>query len=107
MAQQPRTWRLRIQLEHTPSPTDPKDAKDFYYVLGVFIVAWGRLENHFLHDIITIFNLQGAHRIVRRIPMTFEKRSEFWERAFSELPVLQPHRDDTMTFLYAIKDLRA
>jgi hypothetical protein len=55
MAQQPRTSRLRLQLDHTPSPSDPKDARDFYYVLGVFIVAWGRLENHFLHDIITIF----------------------------------------------------
>jgi hypothetical protein len=74
-------------------------------VLGVFIVAWGRLENHFLHDIINIFNLQGAHRIVKRIPMTFEKRSEFWERAFSELAVLQPRRDDAMTFLDAMKDL--
>jgi hypothetical protein len=41
-------WLFRIQLEHTPSLNDPKGSRDFYEALGVLVVAWGRLEGHFL-----------------------------------------------------------
>jgi hypothetical protein len=105
MKHQPQTWRIRLELDHTPSPNDPSDARDFYYMLGVFIIAWGRLENHFLHDIVMLFNLQVPPKIAKRVPMTCEKRLEFWERAFAELPSLGPRRDDAMLFHAAMADL--
>ena len=48
MSEIPEPAYIRLQLEHTPSPNDPEGAPRFYQALGTFVMAWGRLEGHFL-----------------------------------------------------------
>ena len=35
---------VSIPAHHTPHPSDPPDAHEFYAALGMLSVAWGRLE---------------------------------------------------------------
>lgn len=48
MSQIPGPAYIRLHLDHTPSPKDPEGASYFYQALGTFVMAWGRLEAHFL-----------------------------------------------------------
>jgi hypothetical protein len=41
--------RLGVYFEAVPSLYDPPNAGEFYQVLGMAIVAWGRLEGNFSH----------------------------------------------------------
>ena len=50
---------FRHYLEHTPSPNDPEGASEFYQALGIFVMAFGRLEGHFLMCILRILTSQN------------------------------------------------
>jgi hypothetical protein len=40
--------QLRITAHATPHNSDPSDAHEFYAMLGMLTVAWGRLEGHII-----------------------------------------------------------
>jgi hypothetical protein len=47
---------LCITAHSTPHQSDPPDAHEFYAVLGMLAVAWGRLEGHVIGNLLTIMN---------------------------------------------------
>ncbi len=106
MASAPKRQIIRHQLEHTPSPNDPPDAPEFYRMLGIFIVGWGRLENHFLMCLLDIFGLpEFPAKIAKRIPQTFDRRLEFWNKSFAEIPRMAARRPAAESFESQLSDL--
>src|ERR1700682_3912862 len=101
----PKPGMLRITVEHTPSPTDPEGADEFYKALGILIVAWGRLEGHFVVCLLMLLNLQGGKELGDQLPMPFDRRATVWRKAFETMPPLQPFRQIALTLLAEIKDV--
>jgi hypothetical protein len=101
----PMPGMLRIAIEHTPSPTDPEGADEFYKALGILIVAWGRLEGHFVVCLITLLNLPGGKELGEQLPMNFDRRAIIWRKAFETMTPLQPFRESALTLLAEIKDV--
>ena len=83
---------LRITIEHTPSPRDPKGVDEFYRALGIFMVAWGRLEGQFVVCLLSLLNLSGAQGLGlgTKLPMSFDDRATLWRKAFEGIPLLLP-----------------
>jgi hypothetical protein len=98
MDRNPKPWLLCLQLENTPSVHDPKGATEFYQALGTFIVAWGRLETHFIACILSIVATDATKELAQRIPNAWSKRSKIWQKAFRISSVLKPHEKEA-TFL--------
>jgi hypothetical protein len=98
---------LQITIEHTPSPRDPKGADEFYRALGIFIVAWGRLEGQFVVCLLSLLNLSGAQGLGlgTKLPMSFDDRATVWRKAFEGIPLLLPLKGAAMIFLQELKDL--
>lgn len=96
---------LRIAIEHTPSPTDPEGADEFYKALGILVVAWGRLEGHFVTCLLTLLNLPGGKELGERLPMQFDERATVWRKAFEKMVPLQPFRENALRLLEEIKDV--
>jgi hypothetical protein len=96
---------LRIAIEHTPAPTDPKGADEFYKALGIFIVAWGRLEGHFVVCLMTLLNLPGGNELGEQLPMNFDRRATLWRKAFETMTPLQSFRENALAFLAEITDV--
>jgi hypothetical protein len=98
---------LQITIEHTPSPRDPKGADEFYRALGIFIVAWGRLEGQFVVCLLSLLNLSGAQGLGlgTKLPMSFDDRATVWRKAFEGIPLLLPIKGAAMIFLQELKDL--
>jgi hypothetical protein len=98
---------LQITIEHTPSPNDPKGADQFYRALGIFIVAWGRLEGQFVVCLLSLLNLSGAQGLGlgTKLPMSFDDRAALWRKAFEGIPLLLPLKEAAMIFLQELKDL--
>jgi hypothetical protein len=99
------TGMLRITIEHTPSPNDPEGADEFYKALGILIVAWGRLEGHFVACILMLLNLPGGNELGEKLPMAFDERATVWRKAFETMVRLQPFREDALRLLADIKDV--
>jgi hypothetical protein len=105
MEEPPNPWLFRLTLERTPSPYDPKGAGEFYQALGTMMVAWGRLEGHFLTCIITILATEATKSLSRKIPMTWQERARIWKDAFRLSPALKPHEPTALAFLEEIQDV--
>ena len=101
----PTLGMLKITIEHTPSPSDPEGADEFYTALGILIVAWGRLEGHFVVCLLMLLNLPGGKALGDQLPMQFDRRATVWRKAFETMPALQAFRDVALDFLAEIKDV--
>jgi hypothetical protein len=98
---------IQLTIEHTPSPNDPKGADEFYRTLGIFMVAWGRLEGQFVVCLLSLLNLSGAQALGlgTKLPMSFDDRATVWRKAFEGIPLLLPVKDAAMLVLGELKDL--
>jgi hypothetical protein len=91
---------LRISAANTPDHTDPLSANEFYAALGMLSVAWGRLEGHATGNVLTIMTLLG----VAKLPSKWSDRRDLWDRGFSSVQGLQPHKDSAVALMNAIID---
>jgi hypothetical protein len=82
MPELPKPWLFRLYLEHTPSPLDPEGAPVFYQALGTLIVAWGRLETHFLACIMAILATKETKDLAQKLPMARDEREKFGKMRF-------------------------
>lgn len=96
--------QVRITAHATPHISDPPEADEFYATLGMFVVAWGRLEGHVIGALLMILGLPESQPFRVPIPMAWEKRLDLWKRAFNEIPVLQPYKDRAITLMRTIKE---
>ena len=74
---------VSIPAHHTPHPSDPPDAHEFYAALGMLSVAWGRLEGHVNGNLLTIVKFPQIAP-PHKMPTKWDERRKLWERAFSE-----------------------
>jgi len=102
---EPKPGMLRVTIEQTPSPTDPEGADEFYKALGILIVAWGRLEGHFVVCLLTLLNLPGGKELGTQLPMNFDRRAILWRKAFEAIGPLQPFRESALKLLAEIKEV--
>jgi len=91
-------WLFRIQLEHTPSLNDPIGAQQFYEALGALVVAWGRLENHFLGCIMAILATDATKDLSQKLPMAWTEREKIWKDAFCLSDDLRSHKQTALVF---------
>ena len=89
---------LRISAANTPDHTDPTNANEFYAALGTLSVSWGRLEGHATGNVLTIMTLLG----VAKLPSKWSDRRYLWEKGFSSVQGLQPHKDSALALMNAI-----
>jgi hypothetical protein len=99
-------WVFRVQLEHTPSFNDPKGSRDFYKALGVLVVAWGRLEGHFLACVLAILATPATQALGKKIPMAWDERKRIWSAAFSFSTSLQPYKAEADAFLVELEQVK-
>jgi hypothetical protein len=102
---EPKAGMLRITIEQTPSPTDPEGADEFYKALGILIVAWGRLEGHFVVCLLTLLNLAEGKELGTQLPMNFDHRAVLWRKAFETMAPLEPFRESALQLLSEIKEV--
>ena len=84
---------IRFRADATPYFDDPRNAGEFYRILGMFFVAWGRFETHFVLDLLTITALTWNTAPSHQIPLAWNKRSNIWKKSFRNLPALGEHKD--------------
>jgi hypothetical protein len=96
---------FRLALEHTPSPSDPEGAADFYQAIGTLIVAWGRLETHFLACIMVILQLNATKKLSKKLPNAWDERANIWTKASHFSPELKPHEAAALKFLDEMQDV--
>ena len=94
---------LRITAHSTPHQSDPPDAHEFYAALGMFAVAWGRLEGHVTGNLLTIMNFPELADGLGPLPLTWDKRLDLWTRAFDKVPALQPNKLRATAFMKSLK----
>jgi hypothetical protein len=99
----PQAGMLRITIEQTPSPNDPEGTDEFYKALGILVVAWGRLEGHFVACLLMLLNLPGGKELSERLPMQFDERAKVWRQAFETMTPLQSFKDGALLALAEIK----
>jgi hypothetical protein len=92
-------------VEPAPSPSDPPGAKAVYRALGIAVVAWGRLEGHFIFITITLLNL--GPRKQKKLPMKWEGQAAVWREALSALPELAESSGSAERFLLKMSELAA
>jgi hypothetical protein len=92
---------LRVTAHNTPHHTDPSNANEFYAALGMLTVAWGRLEGHVIGNLLTIMNCPEMEPS-GPLPFQWEARLKLWTKAFSLVPLLQPHRERAVGFMNSI-----
>ena len=92
---------LRITAHSTPHELDPPNASDFYSVLGMLLVAWGRLEGHVIGNLLTILNFPEMTNSVP-LPLAWDNRLDLWKKAFTTVPILKPHKDRAVEFMKMI-----
>jgi hypothetical protein len=96
---------LRITAHHTPHASDPPNAYEFYAVLGMFTVAWGRFEGHLTGCMLQILNLPEAlAKSPEATPMSWSKKSKFWKDSFKSFGTLAPKRDTALTFMTRVME---
>ena len=97
---------LRINIEHTPSPRDPKGADEYYKALGILLVAWGRLEGHFVACLLTLLAMpEGKTLGEKNLPMKWDSRAAMWGKAFDTLPILQQFKEAASVLLKEIQEV--
>ncbi|HEY5279037.1 MAG TPA: hypothetical protein VIJ67_04725 [Pseudolabrys sp.] len=101
----PEPFLLRVNVEPTPSLNDPRGVDEFYKALGILMIAWGRLEGHFVVCLLTILAAPGGHLLGRNVPLQWSERAKMWRKAFDTLAPLQGMRPSASEFLTEIEDL--
>jgi hypothetical protein len=96
---------FRLALHHTPSPADPEGAAEFYQAIGTLIVAWGRLETHFLTCIIAILQIPSLKGLSRKLPNAWDERAKIWKDAFRISTDLKPYEATAMQFLEEMQNV--
>jgi hypothetical protein len=99
----PKPGLLRIHVEHTPSPNDPKGADELYKAIGLLIVAWGRLEGHFVTCLLMLLAASEG-RLGEQLPMNWKERAAVWRKAFETIAPLQPFKEAAFKLLIEIED---
>jgi hypothetical protein len=90
---------LRLRADSTPYTDDPPTAGAYYQAIGVYMVAWGRFEGHFVATLLTL-RAMGWDSIPREgMPLAWEKRADFWKKAFRTLPQLAPIQADALALI--------
>jgi hypothetical protein len=97
--------RLFVPVEATPSLNDPANADEFYRALGIAMVAWGRLEGHFISGLLLIINIRDHDNEGARLPMKWERQAELWNSAFEKMHALKPLQDEAHDFLKQMNEL--
>jgi hypothetical protein len=105
MEEPSKPWLFRIQIEHTPSFNDPIGAQQFYQALGTLIVAWGRLENHFLACVMAILATNATKDLSQKLPIAWTEREKIWKDAFCLSDDLRPHKLAALAFLAEMHDV--
>ena len=100
----PKPGMLRICVEHTPSPNDPKDADEFYRAIGLLIVAWGRLEGHFVMCLLMLL-ASSEGRLGKQLPMNWKDRGTVWRKGFESIGALWPFKEAALKLLTEIEDV--
>jgi hypothetical protein len=70
---------LQITAHSTPHQSDPPNASDFYSMLGMLLVAWGRLEAHVIGNLLTILNFPEMTNS-GPLPLVWKERLKLWKR---------------------------
>lgn len=83
---------LRLRVDATPYVDDPPNAHVFYQALGLYLVAWGRFEGHFVSALLQLRALAWEALPMRDMPIAWDKRADFWKKAFKTLDALAPMR---------------
>jgi len=99
----PKPGMLRICVEHTPSPFDPKGADEYYKEVGLLVVAWGRLEGHFVVCLLTLLTMTEGHDLGEQLPMDWKKRAAIWRKAFETFTVLRPFKEAALELVTRIE----
>jgi hypothetical protein len=97
--------RFEVPVDVTPSTSDPPEADRFYHALGTAMVAWGRLEGHFVSGLLLIISIDGHAFSNRRLPMKWEQQEKAWAHAFDSIDALRPLATSSNAFLKAMNDL--
>ena len=92
---------LQITAHSTPHQSDPPNASDFYSMLGMLLVAWGRLEAHVIGNLLTILNFPEMTNS-GPLPLVWKERLKLWKKAFTTVPILRPHKDRAVEFMETI-----
>jgi hypothetical protein len=95
---------LRITAHATPHKSDPPNAQEFYAALGKLIIAWGRLEGHFIGALLMILALPEASSFAEPLPLAWKRRKELWERAFDKIPALKAQQARANDFMGRLID---
>jgi hypothetical protein len=96
---------FEVPVDVTPSTSDPLDADQFYHALGMAMVAWGRLEGHFISGLLLIISIDGHDFSNRRLPMKWEQQEKAWAHAFDRIDALKAMRASSNEFLKEMDDL--
>lgn len=88
------THIIPVRVDSTPYADDPVDAPAYYRALGIFLVAWGRFEGHFVSALLTLSALQWDSTETHELPRAWRKRADYWRKAFKTLPQLGPFREE-------------
>jgi hypothetical protein len=104
MAEPLKPTLIRLQLEHTPSPNDPEGASEFYQALGIFVMAFGRLEGHFLMCILRILQTPATMGLSKILPQALTEQARIWADAFRISAALNQHEKDALDFLKEMQD---
>jgi hypothetical protein len=92
-------WFVRLRVDPTPYADDPPNADAYYRALGLYLVAWGRFEGHFVSALLQLRALGWADIPTEGMPIAWGKRADFWKRAFRELPQLAPIKPDAAALI--------
>jgi hypothetical protein len=93
---------FRLSVEQTPSPNDPEGAADLYKAIGIMVVAWGRLEGHFVAALLTMMAISGDE-LGHQLPMNWRARGTMWRKAFETLPYLTAFKPSGLQFLTQVE----
>jgi hypothetical protein len=96
---------FEVLIDVTPSTSDPPNADQFYHALGMAMVAWGRLEGHFLSGLLLIISIDGHDFSDCRLPMKWEQQERAWAHAFDRIELLRSLKGISDEFLKEMDDL--
>src|SRR5271168_4579844 len=96
---------FEVPVDVTPSSSDPPDADQFYHALGMAMVAWGRLEGHFVSGLLLIISIDGHDFSDVPLPMKWEQREKVWSHGFETIDALKPLKDAANDFLVQMDEL--
>lgn len=101
----PKPFLLRVNVEPTPSSRDPSSVDDFYKALGILVIAWGRLEGHFVACLLTLIAISNEQSLGVNVPLQWDERARIWRKAFDTFLPLQHMKVSALQFLTELEDV--